>query len=73
MERPSRSKMLRYKPRSTDLPAPDGDSKVQVILQRGTTSLLVIRNSDVTREFLQIFCDEHKLTLTEKNGYYYLS
>jgi len=73
MERPSRSMMLRHKPRSPELPITDGNAKVQVVFERGTTSLLVIRSSDVTREFLQIFCDEHNLTLTEKNGYYYLS
>ena len=72
MEGPSRSKMLQHKARATH-PITDGDIRVTVRFEKGRTSLLSIRTTEVTLEYLKYFCEEHNLTLTEKDGYYDLS
>lgn len=73
-QRPSRSKMLQHQPKlCTPHPITDGDVKVKVCFERGTTSFLSIRTTEVTAEYLEYFCKEHNLTMTEKNGYFNLS
>ena len=73
MEGPSRTKMLQHRSKKNALPQTSGDAKVQVMFNSGRTSVLAIRCSDVTLEFLEQFCAEHGLTLTEKDNYYHLS
>lgn len=72
MERPSRTKMLQQKYCNKAQPQTDGDKKVKVQFESGKASLLAIRSTEVTYEFLFQFCKEHGLMLKDDGNYYYL-